>query len=349
LRSHFPGVSWTVDHWHELWRFGLRPRSIHALTFALICVILATAIRIGLGHISPDSAAFAPYYAATLVVALVGGVGAASVAAVLGGVIAYLFFILPEGSFAQNAATQVVSLSLYGASSFIIIWAAESHRALLARLRQEECARQLLTDELAHRVKNTIAVVGAIINYSVSDQPELRKKISARITALAKTNEILVSSQMRATSFEQILRTELEPFDLARFRLVGDDFICPSKAVVLLVLIFHELATNAAKYGALASERGRVYVSWSRIGDQLDVNWIEVGAGTLNPPTKVGFGSKLLRFAAKQFNGSTELKFEEGGLHCRMVLNVPENEISPQIGGLGGSTIVQESSLEAVQ
>jgi two-component sensor histidine kinase len=349
LRSHFPGVSWTVDHWHELWRFGLRPGSIPAMTFASICVILATAVRIGLGHIGPDSAAFAPYYAATLVAALVGGVGAASVAAVLGGVIAYFFFILPEGSFAQNAATQLVSLSLYGASSFIIIWAAESHRALLARLRQEERTRQLLMDELAHRVKNTLAVVGAIINYSVLDQPELRKKISARIAALAKTNEILVNSQMRATSFEQILRTELEPFDLARFRLAGDDFLCPSKAVVLLVLIFHELATNAAKYGALSSERGQVYVSWSRTGDQLDVNWTEVGAGTLNPPTKVGFGSKLLRSAAKQFNGSTDLKFEEDGLHCRMVLNVPENELSPQIGGLGGSTIVRESSLEAVQ
>jgi len=113
------------------------------MTFASICVILATAVRIGLGHIGPDSAAFAPYYAATLVAALVGGVGAASVAAVLGGVIAYFFFILPEGSFAQNAATQLVSLSLYGASSFIIIWAAESHRALLARLRQEERTRQL--------------------------------------------------------------------------------------------------------------------------------------------------------------------------------------------------------------
>lgn len=349
MRSNVPGVSWTVDHWHELGRFGLRPGSIPAMMFALICVILATAVRIGLGHIGPYSAAFAPYYAATLMAALVGGVGAATVAAVLGGVIAYFFFILPEASCAQNAATQLVSLSLYGTSSFIIIYAAEGHRALLARLRQEERSRKLLTDEFAHRVKNTLAVVGAIINYSVSDQPELRNNIRSRIAALAKTNEILIDSQMRATSFEQILRTELEPFDLARFRLAGPEFLCPSKAVVLLVLIFHELATNAAKYGALASESGRVCVAWSRTGDQLDVNWTEVGAGTLNPSTKIGFGSKLLRSAAKQFNGSTDLKFEEAGLHCRMVLHVPENELSPQIGGLGGSTIVQESSLEAVQ
>ena len=349
MPSKLLGVSWTVDHWHELWRFGLRSGSIPAMTLALICVILATAVRTGLGYISPDSAAFAPYYAATLVVALAGGVGAASVAAGLGGVIAYFFFILPEGSFAQNAATQVVSLGLYGASSFIIIWAAESHRALLARLRQEEHTRQLLTDELAHRVKNTLAVVGAIINYSVLDQPELRNNIRSRIAALAKTNEILINSKMRATSFEQILRNELEPFDLARFRLVGPDFICPSKAVVLLVLIFHELATNAAKYGALASETGRVHVSWSRIGEQLEVKWTEVSAGTLNPSPKVGFGSKLLRSAAKQFNGSADLNFEKDGLHCRMVLNVPENELSSPIEGLGGSTIVQGSSFEAVR
>jgi len=197
-------------------------------------------------------------------------------------------------------------------------------------------------------------VVGAIVNYSVLDQPELRENIGARIRALAKANELLINSQVRVTSFEQILRTELEPFDLARFRLAGPDFLCRSKAVVLLVLIFHELATNAAKYGALASESGRVYVSWSRTGDQLDIKWTEVGAITLRPPAssppmKVGFGSKLLRSAAKQFNGSADLKFEEGGLQCEMVLNVPESELSPQISSFGGSTMVKESSLEAVQ
>jgi two-component sensor histidine kinase len=122
----------------------------------------------------------------------------------------------------------------------------------------------------------------------------------------------------------------------------------------LLVLIFHELATNAAKYGALASKTGRVYISWSRIGDQLDVEWTEVGAGAPNlpapgPPMKMGFGSKLLGSAAKQFNGSADLKFEEDGLHCRMVLNVPISELSSQISSLGGSTVVKESSFEAVQ
>jgi hypothetical protein len=114
----------------------------------------------------------------------------------------------------------LVSVSM-GPHRSSIIWAAESHRALLARFRQEERTRQLLTDELAHRVKNTLAVVQAIINYSVLDQPELREKIGARITALAKTNEILISSQTCPTSFKQVLRAELEPFDLARFRLAG--------------------------------------------------------------------------------------------------------------------------------
>jgi hypothetical protein len=91
------------------------------MTFAVTCVLFAAAVRIELGRISPDSAAFAPYYSATLVVALVGCVGAGSVAAVLGGVFAYLLFVLPEGSFSQHAATQIVSLCLYGTSSFIII------------------------------------------------------------------------------------------------------------------------------------------------------------------------------------------------------------------------------------
>lgn len=348
MTSNLRGVPWTVDRWHELWRFGLRPGSMAAAKFALICVIVATAVRIELGRISPDIAAFAPYYSATLVVALVGGVGSASLAAVLGGVIAYFLFVLPEGSFSQHAATQIVSLGLYGTSSFIIIWVAESHRALLGRLRQEERTRQLLTDELAHRVKNTLGVVQAIINYSVLDRPELREDIGARITTLAK-NEILINSQPGATSFEQLLRAELEPLDIARFRLAGPDFVCPSNTVVSLVLVFHELATNEAKYGALASETGRVHVSWTRVGKQLELKWTEAGAGTLNPSMKAGFGSKLLRSVAKQSNGSADLKFEEGNLSCRMILNLPEHELSPQISNLVGSKSVQENSFEAVR
>ncbi len=74
-----------------------------------------------------------------------------------------------------------------------------------------------------------------------------------------------------------------------------------------------------------------------------------MGAGTVNLPTKAGFGSKLLRSAAKQFNGSADLKFEEDGLHCRMVFNIPENELSPQISKLDGSTILQESLFEAIR
>src|SRR5215831_2765831 len=150
-------VGWATDRWRSMWQVGLRRRSAPALTFAVACVAVATAVRMGLGLISPDSAVFAPYYSATLVAALVGGIEAGALAAVLGGLAACWLFVPPEWNLAAFRLEQLVSLILYGSSSIVIIWAAESYRGLLQRLRREEALRQLLNRELVHRIKNTLA------------------------------------------------------------------------------------------------------------------------------------------------------------------------------------------------
>src|SRR5215472_517821 len=116
-------------------RLGQEP-----MAFAVACVAVATAVRVGLGIISPDSAVFAPYYSATLVAALVGGVESGAVATGLGAVAAYALFVPPEWNLASFRIEQAVSIVLYGTSSVIIIWAAESYRGLLQRLRSEETA-----------------------------------------------------------------------------------------------------------------------------------------------------------------------------------------------------------------
>jgi K+-sensing histidine kinase KdpD len=152
-----------VDRWHATWGVGLRPRSVEALSFAAVCVVIATLVRIGLGLISPDSAVFAPYYSATLVAALVGGTEAGILATCLGAIAAFWFFVPQEWSVASFRVEQVVSLILYGTSSAVIIWAAQSYRGLLQRLRAEEATRQLLNLELVHRIKNILAGVQGIV------------------------------------------------------------------------------------------------------------------------------------------------------------------------------------------
>ena len=249
----------------SLWNVGLTPRSGAALIFAFACVGIATAVRVGLGLISPDSAVFAPVLLRTLVAALVGGAESGTLATGLGAVAAYYLFVPPEWGLASFRLEQLVSLVLYGTSSIVIIWAAQSYRGLLQRLRASEATRELLNRELMHRIKNILANVQGIIGQALVDQKTLRNAINARITALAATNELLVRSGWQEALSWKILIHEFAPYGLSRFQLRGDDVCCPSALAVLLALVVHELTTNAVKYGALSSPDGRIDIAWTNV------------------------------------------------------------------------------------
>ena len=291
--------------------------------FAVACVAVATAVRVGLGLISPDCAVFAPYYSATLVSALVGGAEAGALAAGLGGLAAYCLFVPAEWAIAAFRLEQLVSLVLYSTSSIVIIWAAESYRGLLQRLRREQDMRQLLNLELVHRIKNILAGVQSIVSRSLRDHEDLLETVSARLAALGATNDLLVKSEWQSASLREILEHEFSPYGLARFQLRGDNVDCPYAIAVLLALIVHELTTNAVKYGALSTPSGRIGVSWSNIAGRLAVEWVESGGPRPTAPTREGFGSKLLRAGVKQFQGSVTCRFEPTGLRCTFSLALP--------------------------
>ena len=154
---------------------------------------------------------FAPYYSATLVAALVGGTSSGVIAAVLGGLVAYRRFVPPEWATTSFVVEQLVSLSLFALSSAVIIWAAESYRTLLQRLRETERTRQLFNDELAHRIKNMLSSVQAIISQTLKDQPDVRNNLNARVIALATTNNLLVKSEWQWASVREIITKEFVP------------------------------------------------------------------------------------------------------------------------------------------
>ena len=205
-------VAWATNRWRSIWHLGLTPRSGAALFFAVGCVGIATALRIGLGRISPDSAVFASYYSATLVATLVGGAESGILAAALAALAAYYLFVPLGWGLAPFWLEQLVSLVLYGTSSVVIIWAAQSYRGLMQQLRANETARELLNRELVHRIKNILANVQGIVGQSLADQKILRNAIHARITALGTSHDLLVRSNWHSAPLREILVHEFAPY-----------------------------------------------------------------------------------------------------------------------------------------
>jgi two-component sensor histidine kinase len=317
-------VEWGARCWQSLWRVGLRPGSADALLFALACVVVATGLRMLIGLVSADSTVFAPYYSATLVAVLVGGMGAGFLAAGSGGIAAYWLFVLPEWRVNPDTAQEMTSLVLYGISSAVIIAVTESHRRLLQQLRSEESMRRLLNYELAHRIRNILASVQAILRQSLGDHKDVLEVINGRITALGATHDLLVRSKSRATSVRDILTCEFVPYGLWRFELRGEPVECSAPVAVALGLIFHELTTNAVKYGALSQPDGRVSILWRREDRRLDLEWTERGGPRPTEPSRSGFGTKLLQSGLKPFAGSVQVRFEPPGLKCSLSLSLPE-------------------------
>jgi len=187
-----------------------------------------------------------------------------------------------------------------------------------------ERQQTLLVDELNHRVKNTLAIVQAIAHQTLrtTTSPEaFREAFESRLLALSATHDLLTAAGWRAADLCDVLLVELRPFGADRYTTDGPDVgLSPAEAVAC-GLVFHELATNAAKYGALSTPDGRVDVSWTREDGRLALTWAERDGPLVSPPTRRGFGSRLIeRSLQGQLGGEAHLDFAPGGLVCRLGL-----------------------------
>ncbi|WP_333587016.1 HWE histidine kinase domain-containing protein [Phenylobacterium sp.] len=199
---------------------------------------------------------------------------------------------------------------------------------------QAEQQQKLLLDELNHRVKNTLATVQAIAAQTLRTQPEpaaFKAAFEARLLALSATHDLLTQSVWRGAQLTDVLNQELSPHGTDRYRISGPRVeLAPGEALTL-GLVFHELATNAAKYGAL-STTGCVRVNWrleTREGvPRLELVWTEEGGPVVAQPSRQGFGSRLIeRTLQGDIGGSAELTFAPAGLVCR--LSVPLKAQAP--------------------
>lgn len=187
--------------------------------------------------------------------------------------------------------------------------------------------RELLVNELNHRVKNTLAVVQSIATQSFKDERvpnEARQAFQGRLLALSDAHNLLTQESWEAAPLARIVESALQPFrDDNRFDVDGPMIRVGPKAAVSLALALHELCTNASKYGALSVAKGRVSIVWSmedEAGTAIRLRWEEIGGPVVQAPARSGFGSRLVsRGLAAELGGTVELRYLATGVICEIV------------------------------
>ena len=190
----------------------------------------------------------------------------------------------------------------------------------------------LLMDELVHRVKNTLAVVQAIMTQTLrtaDSLDEARRSFSTRMAALAQAYDLLLRRTVGSADVREIADGVAAVHDGShgRIRILGPAVHLNSNATLALTLMLHELATNAAKYGALSSEGGQVEIEWGIIGgadgDHFSLRWSEHGGPPVAPPARKGFGSRLIERAfTGEFGGQVNVSYEPTGFVCTLAAPV---------------------------
>jgi two-component sensor histidine kinase len=315
-----------IEEFRRGWRGIAQPSPLFGFGFVAFCIALSTLSRWWLSLIRPDIF-FTPYVPAVVFATAFGGWRLGTATTIAGGL---LGMTVNFGGTAADLA-RVALLLIFLVVCGFTIWGIEHYRAVAARQReisrrliQEEEYRKLLVDELQHRLKNKLSTVHAVLHQVLQDQPNIWSTIDHRLRALAATDDLIARVDNRGCDIKDLLLSELGPYGHVRFTLNGESLFLPAKLAVSLALIFHELATNASKYGAFSSTRGLLQVSWFTSDDRLNIVWDETEGPPVGPVGKAGFGTKLLNSALTSFDGKTEIAYLKTGIHCTMQCRMPK-------------------------
>lgn len=197
------------------------------------------------------------------------------------------------------------------------------------QLKHEEHLK-LLVNELNHRVKNTLATVQSMAAQTLRgavEPGEAFATLESRLLGLSAAHNILTERNWEGATLTEVVERTLAPFVMHapdRVRLTGGEVWLAPQTAVALSLAVHELATNAVKYGALSVDSGRVTVDWTLDGQMLTITWRESGGPRVAPPTRRGFGSRLIeRSLPRELGAPAVLRFDPGGVVCRIGMALP--------------------------
>lgn len=218
----------------------------------------------------------------------------------------------------------------------VVVGASKIARDISDRKRHER-QQVVLMNELNHRVKNTLASVQSIVlqtlrNSESTEQAE--RQVNGRLVALSKAHDVLTQSSWEGAQLGKIIERAIAPHctaDVDRFHLHGPDVWLSPKHALAVTMALHELCTNAAKYGALSKDEGRIEVDWTldQAGGKRELNlvWREKDGPPVAPPTRRGFGSRLIeRGLSADLDGNVQLEFKPSGVICSLTANLATAE-----------------------
>jgi len=207
----------------------------------------------------------------------------------------------------------------------------------LTRYKQEQARSKMLIDELNHRVKNTLSTIQSIAWQALrnsSDPEVIRESIESRLFALSCSHDLLTRENWNGAGLLDLVNEALKPFAASngragRINIRGDNIRVSPKAAVAVSIAVHELATNASKYGSFSNALGSIEIEWAierrAEGDWLVLRWHEKDGPPVTPPTRRGFGSRVIeRGLVHELDARVTLEYRPSGVACTIDMPAPK-------------------------
>ncbi len=298
------------------WISRFRKNRVRVYGYALILVIGATLVRLGLHQQLSGASPFAVYSLPVLCMALAGGFYPGMVTLAASVVAGSIMFLPPALSFslAEGAGWPLLVFVAVGGIEVVLV------SGLIAVILLHSAHQRLLSGELRHRSRNLFAVLQGIVSRTLMESQSLagaQRSLEMRLASLARTHAMMADSGWMGAPLDKILAEELTSF-VNQVTCTGCDLPLNTAGAQTFALIIHELATNAVKHGALSRPEGRLTIQGRmQSGEGADLfrfTWTETGGPLLKRPQRRGFGSSILNGMAKRFAEHLEVTYRPEGL-----------------------------------